>query len=498
MKKNRILISLSFILLLIISGCEYKNNSFEEGYEQNSILTPYNKLDIAGVWKNTGVYELGDNKKTEGTSEDMFISRKVFEFNDTFTIEPNISSRFVDYFSYMRPKISEIPKDLITEKTTAKIFKISDDISFTQELIQLEENKFITIHLGKIYIYEKQSEVNDKIIDEKYNKAMAANEGRENIKNNSFGLAISFRVRNTSSEEKINYNYYTYYIKQSEKDEKPLILKVNNIVSPLTSGLWTIKSEENRNDDNKEYTLSASPTFSDETDITNAITDDIYRRIDYVNDNYIAVTNYDYSSTSVSESYNIFEISKLFNKHPLNATNIAGNSGNEIYLTSYKENINLIQSQEDLDLLKFEPDPTNIGIRRTNNNWRFISNIDEQLDDDKGSRVYKRFDLNITPTVDIARINSNMFSWREILSRRPGAIDATVSLDKNYILIQNNNSIDLFPVYFNYIGNNPLFSIQNVNNYEIVMINWVTQENIDIIYDEYIRLPRLNSYIIYP
>lgn len=86
----------------------------------------------------------------------------------------------------------------------------------------------------------------------------------------------------------------------------------------------------------------------------------------------------------------------------------------------------------------------------------------------------------------------------EIISRKPGSIDAVVSPDKTYILIQTENSIELYPIFFNYIGNNPLFIIQNTKNYELVMSQWATEENINGLYNEYNKLRKINSYTIYP
>lgn len=496
MKKIKIIFLLVFSILL--TACGQENLQDIDEYS-NLLKKPNNKFELSGIWENTEIYNISEKKK-ESTkkSTDLFISNKVFDFNSNYIIEPNISSRYVNFFSYMRPKITEIPDEYVLEDDTATIYKFSNNISFSQEFVQIDQNKLITIYLGKIYVYEKKSEVTEKEVNEKYAQLESIMDGNKNIANKDFGLAISFRERNINIANSFEYNYYTYYMKNSGEDEKSSILKVNDIVIPHTSGLWTIDNSKIKDENEKTlYSLRATPEFMENEKQTNQIIDDTYRRIDYVNRDYISVTNFNYTNNSVFESYNIYQLSKLGENNALNATNIAGNAGNEIYLTSYKENLNLLSTREDIDVVEFAPNPKNIGIKRISNGWKFISSIDLQSNRDVGGIVTSPFDLEFTPTVNIAQNEKSIFSWREILARRPGAIDATISPDKNYILIQSSNSIELYPVYFNYIGNKPLFTIQNVNNYEIVMIQWVNDESIDTLYNEYLKLPKLNSYILY-
>lgn len=486
---------LFFILILV--ACTNDISNIREEYS-NTISKPEGKLEIGGIWKNTKVYEFGKGiTQSSENSDEMFLSKKVFNFNDTYILNPNISSRYVNYFSYMRPKISDVPEEFMIEKDTTVVYKFSDNISFSQEFVEIDENKIITIYLGKIFLYEKQSDLSDDIIEKKYAEVTSLTNGKGGVKNNNFGLAISFRERNTNISDNISYNYYTYYMKKASDDDKAIILKVNDIIIPNTSGLLTVKNTQVIDGENVNYNLSINPTFLNDETKANILTDSIYRRIDYVNPNYIAFTKFNYSTNSVSESYGIHDINNLSKNEPLSATNIAGNSGNEIYLTSYKENINLISSRDDVNVLEFNPNTSNIGMKRYANGWKFVSAIDQQLNNKTSSRIFRPFDLNFSPVINIGQSDRTTFAWRQIIGRIPGAIDASVSTDRNYILVQSNNSIQMYPVYYNYIGNKPLFTIQNVNNYEIVMIQWINSENINSLYEEYLKLPKLNSYIIY-
>ena len=486
--------------MIILTSCSSSNIDIKKNL--TSIEKPDNYLDITGQWKLSEVIDISTGKNTEefGNVNILFISKKIFDFNDTYILEPNITSRYVNYLSYLGNKISKIPDKLLIKNDTTTVYKLFNNISYSQEFTKISNEKIMTIDLGKIYIYKKEKNLTQQEIDDKYSEIKSITDGKEEIKNPKFGLSISFRNKKTDRNGKIDYDYYTYYIKRDDKDKKANVLKVENIVIPKSSGLWTISSIYNKNaeNDSKRYTLSANPTFLDDDLKKNIINDSVYKRIDYVNKDYISVTNFNYNNNSVSENYNIYNINNIANNQPLDVNKIAGVQGNNIYLSKYKEYFSLLSEREDFKNLDFKPNTSNIGINRNSNNWKFISGIDQIIDNEKGSRLFRQFNLDITPVVNIAQNDASSFSWREIISKKPGAIDAVVSPDKTYILIQTENSIELYPIFFNYIGNNPLFTIQNTKNYELVMSQWVTDDNINGLYNEYNKLRKINSYIIYP
>ncbi|MFM1514985.1 hypothetical protein [Helcococcus ovis] len=498
MKKFKIFLFIIFTILL--TSCSSSNIDISKNL--TSIEKPDNKLDITGKWKLLETIDISTGKNTDevGNATTLFISKKIFDFNDTYILEPNITSRYVNYLTYLNNKISKVPEKLLIKKDTTVVYKIFNNISYSQEFTKISDTKIITIDLGKVYIYEKEKNLSKKEIENKYNEIKSITDGKQIIKNPRFGLSIAFRNKKSDKNGKIDYDYYTYYIKKDDKDEKANILKVENIVIPKSSGLWTVSSVFNRNaeTDYGKYTLSANSTFLDEDLKKNVITDSFYKRIDYVNKDYIAVTNFNYQGNTVSENYNIYNINNISTNQPLDINKIAGIQGNNIYLSKYKEYFNILSERQDLKNLDFKPNTSNIGIIRSSNNWKFISGIDQVIDNDKGSRLFRQFNLDITPVVNIGQSDSTSFSWREIISRKPGSIDAVVSPDKTYILIQTENSIELYPIFFNYIGNNPLFIIQNTKNYELVMSQWATEENINGLYNEYNKLRKINSYTIYP
>lgn len=495
LKKRKILMLLLSLILLV--SCSDKDNRNND--KLNIINKPEVDLSIQGIWEKVYEYNIADDKTVENIdSEELFISKEVVNFKDSYILDPKINSRLVNYDLYMRNKITNPPKEIELSDAMIKVYELSNNLAISQEFILLPDSRLLTIYLGNISIYDKKSEVSKSASQAKYEQVKDMITGKQGVSDREFALAISFRQRDHEVNNFSKYNYYTYYMKKSKDDKYPSVLKVRDIVLPKTTELWTIEQELLNNSDGvfNQQKLTANPTFAEENKKTNSIQDNFYRRIDYVDKDYIAVTNFDHSKGNISESYSIFNIQELSKKSPLKISEIAGPSGVEIYQTTFKENANLIFSSQDLNSIDLKADLTKVGLQRIRNGWKFISGIDQEISSNGGSRIYRKFDLNIKPIINIGKTQTSKLTWRDILERRPNAIDATISPENDFVLIQSKDTLELYPIYYNFISSNPLFTIHNTENYEIVMEEWVGDKNVDL-YNEFSKLPQLNNNIVF-
>lgn len=496
LKKNKILLLLLSLLLLV--SCSKKDN--RDNDKLNIINKPEVALGIQGIWEKVYEYNIADEKTIENIeAEELFISKEVVNFKDSYILDPIINSRLVNYDLYMKNKITNPPKEIGQSDVMIKVYELSNNVAISQEFILLPDSRLLTIYLGNISIYDKKSEVSKSIAQEKYEQVKGMITGNQGANDRKFALAISFRQRDTAVSNFTKHNYYTYYMKKNKDDESPDVLKVRDIVLPKTTDLWTVEQEilDNRDGSFNHQKLTANPTFSEENKKTNSIQDNLYRRIDYVDKDYIAVTNFDHSKSNISESYNIFDIQELSKKSPLQISEIAGPNGVEIYQTTFKENANLIFTSQDLNSIDLKADLSRVGLQRIRNGWKFISGIDQEISSTSGNRIYRKFDLNITPIINIAKTQATKLTWRDILERRPNAIDATISPENDFVLIQSRDTLELYPIYYNFISSNPLFTIHNTEDYEIVMAEWIGDKNIDDIYNEFSKLPQVNNHIVF-
>lgn len=495
MKKIRLIFVL--FMSLVLSACSSITN--DDLTMINNIERPEVNLEIQGRYQKIYEYIISENEELEiNNSDEVFISKNVIQMENLLILDPNITSKLVNVNSYLIAKLGSVPDKLAySEEDTGTLYKFSNNISTVQEFL-LTENELVSIYLGTVRKYDKTENVTEEEISEKYTEVEKLTQGKQGIKDTNFGLAIGFRVRDNSVSNVIKHDLYTYYIKKTENDTYPTIIKTRDIVVPKTTGLWTISQETLSSDGEiSNHRLSAYPSLTPKDERINYIQDNVYRRLDYVNQDYVSVTNLSYSNRFVSESYSIFNLHELANKTPLSITNIAGNEGNQIYQNTYKENINLLFSTQTVDSLTTIPSETNIGLQRQREGWKFISGVDQEFEGTNFSRIYRKFDLNINPIINIGRTSSSNITWRDILSRRSDAIDASISPQNDFMIIQNESKIEFYPIYYNFIAAKPLFTIQNVNGYEMVMSEWVSLEKINNYYEQFLKLPNLNSYITY-
>src|SRR5574344_491225 len=238
LKKRKILMLLLSLILLV--SCSDKDNRNND--KLNIINKPEVDLSIQGIWEKVYEYNIADDKTVENIdSEELFISKEVVNFKDSYILDPKINSRLVNYDLYMRNKITNPPKEIELSDAMIKVYELSNNLAISQEFILLPDSRLLTIYLGNISIYDKKSEVSKSASQAKYEQVKDMITGKQGVSDREFALAISFRQRDHEVNNFSKYNYYTYYMKKSKDDKYPSVLKVRDIVLPKTTELWTIE-----------------------------------------------------------------------------------------------------------------------------------------------------------------------------------------------------------------------------------------------------------------
>lgn len=496
--KKILILFLTFLLLL--TGCRNLSGSkLNKLLQKNelSITNPSVNAEIIGNWKfNKKIVFKEKNSDIE--IKNLFISKEVFELNEVLLLNPKITARYIDSKKYFSAKGIEIPKDLVKISENMIVYKITNNLSISQEFIKIDENKMLTIYLGEIFLFEKENDLSKEIIEKKKKEVELKLTGKKTEENKGFGLAVSFRKKNTKDKE-LSYNYHTYYIKKNKDNNAVDIISVRDVVIPKDIGLWTISQNKIiKNDSNiKTYKVSAAPTFNSVgATESNKIEDNVYRRIDYVNDDFLAFTRFNFSKNSISENYEIHNINTISKRNPIKISTVGGDEGYKNYLSLLIDNLNILGVTNKNKLVEVVPDPTNIGMKRFEMGWKYISGMDIQTEDN-GNRVFKILDLNLIPIINLGENLKTNITWRDILSKVPTAIDAVISPDEDFLLIQDKNRIDFYPIYFNYISDNPIFSIQDTSDYELVMNKWLTEDKVEEVFKEYNKLEKIDTKVIH-
>lgn len=507
MKKlnKTISIILVIILALVLSSCtsdKSKDYKSEEGFL--SIKKPNRQNDIIGKWKLKKSHEVSskaissdnnsESDSNSSNSDEMFITNTVFEYKNIKILNPTITARYINIQDYMNSKSLEKPSNVSIKNENVIVYKIQDDKTTSQDVIQLSDGNLLTFQKNKVEIFEKHTAIGSDEEKQHYTALKDSIEGTGNTPDNmEYAITLGVRKNNyTKSGETLDYDYSTYFIVKEKDYQSPRFLLVKDIVFSKDSVMWTVSHERSYTEDKSPIIvdkISVNPTFRDESSKINYIEETVARRIDYVNDNYIAFTNKNQLAKDKYEYYEIHNLNQLAKNKPLLVNNIGGPKALESFNSAFSDTIYSIANQSDI-ILDFKADASNIGMVRNRMAWGFVSNFQVTLSD-TGRTVYRNIPLKIIPILDLGSYDNKNISWRDVLNRVPFATNAIVSPDGKTIIIQAKNQISVYSIYNNFISLNPQITITNVYGTEIIMSKWYTKDMIKTIYEDYLKLPRV-------
>ena len=192
------------------------------------------------------------------------------------------------------------------------------------------------------------------------------------------------------------------------------------------------------------------------------------------------------------------DLFQLSLNQPLTVINIAGESGVETYTSRFIANNNEIEDSNLSENINTNPDYTNIGIYRNPLQWKFISNVETLPSDSSIGGIRRTFDLDIMPIIDIAKTYNESMNWNYIRNRVPSAVTASASTNNNYVFIQAESELKVYPLYNSNLFITPFLEIPNTENQTLVSIKWYKNENFEIIKNEFEKLNKINITVIKP
>ena len=521
------LLTIFLALIVLLSGCGNFDFSFDFSNSQNylNVITPKNNNKLSGKWKLLKSFyfdkEKVDDAKTILDKENIFISSKVIDYKNSKFIDPKITSKYVRKDSYFTSKSITPPEDLVLKDDKISIFKVQDDRLNAQEFIKTSEGKLLIIDTNSIDTYIKEEAINDDQIQQKYNEALnELSQTTSNNEYNDFAVSLMFRKRKEGpNQDNSDYDYFTYFIKMQEQDINPVVLGVDNLVYFKDVSLWSIEHTRQKDEDTgiEIDRIFSNPTFTEEENKLNTYSDLYSKRIDYVDDNYVGITRMDKANNTYGESYIILQANDINIDKALRINNIGGSDAVDNFRSAKSDNINLIANQYDDELVEISSDDLqNIGIKREQMSWKFITNLQARLEP-SGNIIKRNIDLEFIPIIDIANNENINIAWKDVISRVPSALDAMVSENINqvvsandlpeesdtisnqfngYVAIQAQTQVSIHSINNSRISQVPLVSIQN-SGVELVGVKWYQKDEISGIYDEYVKLPKRVIEVLY-
>lgn len=495
--------AITLLFCLILTACGTGSGDLNT-VTVDTIESPENKeLLMEGVWKVSEIVNTSEKEEAKETfkKNDLFcLSPKLVAINDYITIKPNFSAKYVRLTDYLKSRLVNKPdKEIKQEEAT--VLMIRDTDVFSLDLVKLSDDEAFFIYDAALYFLKKEKDEVPKDLVERYLKFASVKETKQPGSTN-----INKRVSLVGIRETVEGNngspidaYSTYLIYDDPKSEKPIISKA--------SGLFTLDSE------NQAHILAYEPSrINPETELmqgkfiyyaasdperkkAETLMDQNARQVTYIGNNIVSFSKITPSDRKEApRKYELRRLDDFANPLSLSVTDIAPLKE----VQAFKEQIQTQKSFTDPQgLIKdkdTETDLSNIGVIRETVNWSFVT-----------SRLWKvaeryvpsLININLTTDLPVFDTPKNPVSWSKVTNRYFGAKTASISPERDRILIKTEDELLYFHLSQGSMNPESAVAIQLGGDSAVVSLAYYDGDSASLIRDQFLHQRLSQPQIIY-
>lgn len=446
----------------------------------DDIIKPSNRnLMIKGTWKlkDKVVPENIENDILEKYSDTewYYLTDEIVKFESRYTEKPNFKTRYLNFSEFIKDLSKETKETEKYIKGEGTVFTVTDGQYFYQDIFVINDNEIAFVYDGILFVFEKvSSDVSKEIITNVKELIIEKNSDDDTVVDKKNDIALLLGIK-TPRKDKNGNSYYTYrtVLFRRNNKHKPLIYSIKNLLIPRATGFWMVGQEHIIDDrGTRDVLFSYSLAVGNKESSRYLLGEKNNNSIIYLGKDHVALEIYDYISSE--RTYGIYDLNRLSDNTRLSILDIAGELGVQTFKDETAKILSASTIEEDLvdDL-----DITNIGIKRTNDRWNFVSNINMRVNNNLQTREFR---ISLIPTIDLIDQDSLSVPWDAIRTKLPGAIDAYTSPDKSVLVVQNNNELLAFDLNDGIISNESLLSAKINENDRIVMAQWIMGEQASV------------------
>ncbi|WP_053956784.1 hypothetical protein [Inediibacterium massiliense] len=465
MKKTFLI--LMMIMSIFLQGCI--DVKLDVG---QSIVPPKNKrIPVGGTWK-VEKYKIVDEKVQQAQVNEWIGKTAIFHehyavFADEISEAPEYKMKNVDakeYFLYTH-KISE--KELNVQNKRIEIISISSKEKHFYDFIKIDEHRLI-VYIDHVFYYlEKVSDTTNQIFVKDKNKINRDNIDLQTKEPDilSSGVLIGLR-KDVLDPTKENEVYRTLWI-AAQNRKMHSILEMPHLIVPRKSGFWMIGENRKFYDDKVRDQLfsiplekTEEPPYDEEEDINQ----DIYRKIKFVGNDYVAL---EYQNDT--KKFQVLLIDHIQGSKGIKLSDVVGEHGKEVYTQSAQSYLNFSWKPKE----HYEMNEENFSLARRNGHWILKGKINTKKDESL------EFNINMFPPYKMVHYDELHVSWNEIKGRVPEAIDAYTSPNKDFAVIITNEEIYVYMIENKTLALKPTEKIKLQEGEKVVMAEWATASYVE-------------------
>ncbi len=477
--KKSIKLSILILLCVVLTSCSTLVERIKfDGITDDIIKPQNNKMIIEGTWK------IAEKLVPDSIEQDIiekynnanwfYISDELVKFQNRFTTNPSFKTRYINYNEFMKDSLKgSINTDIIDGE--GSILTVTDGQYFYQDILVLSEEKIAFLYDGILFIFDKvDNNVSKEIIAEarELSKTEVSSENDKNNKRSDTAVLLGIKTPRKDQQGNSYYTYKTVMIRKTSNKE-PVIYSIKNLLLPRNTGFWMVGQEHIVDENGSRDVLFANPLAVENTNSNRYLLGDKNNSsITYLGKDYVSLEIYNYISSD--RTYGIFNLNSLADNNKIDVMEIAGETG----VQTFRDDTVKALSGTTIEGNILELNKTNnIGIKRTNDRWNFISNIVLKHNSNLQTREYR---VSLIPTIDIIENDTLSVPWESIKNKLPGAIDAYSSPDESMLVVQNSNELLAYDLENGIISNESFLSARINETDRIIMAQWVQGEQTSV------------------
>lgn len=482
--RKTILGLLIIILISSLVGCTSPSTDLAQ-----KITPPKSKkAPIQGTWEIRDTLDLAlDEIENKWLGKRLQFSENQALLGDYLIDNPQYKMKLVDTERYLLYNHKSFPQDFTIPLKQIEIITITDENRFFSEILKLKNEELIL----KIHNYSFRLEKVSENVDNNLFKK-AGQEG--NKKNPDFpdnhqdeltrtGLLLGLRSPIDEENSKTEYQYRTLWIAAKNGNLSP-ILKMKDLFFPRISGFWKIEVERKSVQDKAKdfiyaYSILTDPSKKGSVLGTETNSSDVFRRISYVGNDYLAIeelNQIEKENTKSEESkLRILTLDSIPNIKRVAISDLSGQAA----ATAYRDGQQKLLSQlsiDNKDLLNQHEEEVNFGLERKMGHWFFKGRINYIVGDKVMSADYS---INAIPTPNLVSYDELFVPWTEIKDQVPGAVDAFTSPNRDLAIIFSKNELIIYRIEEGQLEKSPLKRISLKQGETVIMGEWATGDYVE-------------------
>lgn len=454
------------ILFCIISvGCSSKIY-----HTSDNIKSPKLKNNpINGQWISY--------KSIDGTSlevDEDFNTSEIDFLNEQIKLDgqliDNISykTRFLNLGDYLFYKHKLSPEDLGLEDGKVHIITIYTDgrfymeiISYEDELIYYNKDKFV-FYRENISLESQETKISFLDTREAMGRQIKL------LEENNSGILIGLKEEFIDEDYLRNWNYRTVWL-ATKNSQIISSYELDNILLPRKKGFWIVESQREKDvgirdnittrwKESKELVIANSSLVegADKSMDLNLSQNLSLKNIQYVGNDYISLE--EIGNIPGNANLRLYPVDYLENNNPVTISNLFG-----------KDKSRDIEKDLEENNKNYYWDERNFGLRRKNGYWILVGRYNYIKNKES---YYRDFNIKEIPPREVVNYDDLSIPWIYIKDKFPKAIDGFISPNKDIIIIEEVNRINIFPLEDEEIILDKGHYIDKNENETIIMAEW--------------------------